>query len=159
MHGSIATNGYRAHLDPELGEGCLFCSQPETLAHLFVECPRLAPVFVLLRAWFQGLGEVFSFVLFIFGPRYVAKNKAVHTLLNFLSGTAKLAIWLTRRNRAQDQGAVEPAAMLEGLLKARLRVEHSYYRMTDNLSAFDRIWAVGGVLCSVGEDGDLLVNF
>ncbi|KAJ3608922.1 hypothetical protein NHX12_023450 [Muraenolepis orangiensis] len=99
VHGAIATNRYRAHLDPELGEGCIFCSEVETLEHLFVQCPRLSALFVLLKSWFQGLGEEFSFILFIFGPKYSAKKKGVHTLLNFLSGAAKMAIWLTRRNR------------------------------------------------------------
>lgn len=96
VHGAIATNRYRAHLDPELGEECIFCSQTESLAHLFVECPRLSALVELLKLWFQRLGESFSFSLFIFGPKYSAKRKSVHTLLNFLSGSAKMAIWLTR---------------------------------------------------------------
>ncbi|KAJ3611229.1 hypothetical protein NHX12_021245, partial [Muraenolepis orangiensis] len=49
VHGAIATNRYRAHLDPELGEGCIFCSEVETLEHLFVQCPRLSALFVLLK--------------------------------------------------------------------------------------------------------------
>ncbi len=80
-------------------------------------------------------------------------------MLNFLSGSAKLAIWLTRKNRVQNVGSVDPVPVLEGLLKARIRVEHAYYRMTDNMLAFRQIWAVGGVLCSVGEDEELIVNF
>ena len=108
--------------------------------------------------WFQGFGEVFSFTLFIFGPKYCQRKKSAHTLINFISGAAKLAIWLTRKNQAQGIGSVEPVPVLEGLLKARLRVEHTYYRMTDNMLAFRQIWAVGGVLCSVGEDKELIVN-
>ena len=91
VHGAIATNRYRAHLDPELGEECIFCSQIETLVHLFIQCPHLSALFELLKRWFQGLGENFSFGLFIFGPKYCAKKKSVHTLVNFLSGSAKLA--------------------------------------------------------------------
>ncbi|KAJ3586493.1 hypothetical protein NHX12_012891, partial [Muraenolepis orangiensis] len=49
VHGAIATNRYRAHLDPELGEGCILCSEVETLEHLFVQCPRLSALFVLLK--------------------------------------------------------------------------------------------------------------
>ncbi len=56
VHGAIATNRYRAHLDPGVGEECLFCGQRETLTHLFVQCPRLSALFELLRGWFQGLG-------------------------------------------------------------------------------------------------------
>ena len=159
VHGAIATNRYRAHLDPELGEECIFCSQNETLEHLFIQCPRLCALFELLERWFRGLGELFVFDLFIFGPKYCAKKKDVHSLVNFVSGAAKLAIWLTRRNRAQSVGSVEPVLVLKGLLKARLRVEHAYYRMMDNVHGFGHVWAVGGVLCSVGGDGELNVSF
>ncbi|KAK0140342.1 hypothetical protein N1851_022699 [Merluccius polli] len=121
----LYSSRYRVHLDPEQREECMFCSQIETLAHLFIQCPRLAALFELLKRWFQGLGEDFSFGLFIFGPKYSAKKKSVHTLVNFLSGSAKLAIWLTRRNRAQSVGSVEPVLVLKGLLKARLRLDNS----------------------------------
>ncbi|KAJ3605666.1 hypothetical protein NHX12_027711 [Muraenolepis orangiensis] len=158
VHGAIATNRYRAHLDPELGEGCIFCSEVETLEHLFVQCPRLSALFVLLKSWFQGLGEEFSFILFIFGPKYSAKKKGVHTLLNFLSGAAKMSIWLTRRNRVQGVGSVALLPVLRGLLKARLRVEYTYYHLMDNIQAFSHMWAVGGCLCSVGGDGELRLH-
>ncbi|KAJ3582193.1 hypothetical protein NHX12_015766, partial [Muraenolepis orangiensis] len=141
VHGAIATNRYRAHLDPELEEGCIFCSEVETLEHLFVQCPRLSALFVLLESWFQGLGEEFSFILFIFGPKYSAKKKGVHTLLNFLSGAAKMAIWLTRRNRVQGVGSVALLPVLRGLLRARLRVEYTYYHLMDNIQAFSHMWA------------------
>ncbi|KAJ3586247.1 hypothetical protein NHX12_012647 [Muraenolepis orangiensis] len=78
-------------------------------------CPRLSALFVLLKSWFQGLGEeLFSFILFIFGPKYSAKKKGVHTLLNFLSSAAKMAIWLTRRNRVQDVGSGALLPVLQG---------------------------------------------
>ncbi|KAJ3599422.1 hypothetical protein NHX12_033385 [Muraenolepis orangiensis] len=102
VHGAIATNRYRAHLDPELGEGCIFCSEVETLEHLFVQCPRLNRV--------QGVGS----------------------------------------------GALLP--VLQGLLRARLRVEHTYYHLMDNIQAFSHMWAVGGCLCSVGGDGELRLH-
>ncbi|KAJ3614016.1 hypothetical protein NHX12_017593, partial [Muraenolepis orangiensis] len=141
VHGAIATNRYRAHLDPELGEGCIFFSEVETLEHLFVQCPRLSALFALLKSWFQGLGEEFSLILLIFGPKYSAKKKGVHTLLNFLSGAAKMAIWLTRRNRVQGVGSVALLPVLRGLLRARLKVEHTYYHLMDNIQAFSHMWA------------------
>ncbi len=35
VHGIIATNRHRAHLDPEVGVGCPFCIEQETVFHLF----------------------------------------------------------------------------------------------------------------------------
>ena len=54
---------------------------------------------------------------------------------------------------------MEPVPVLEGLVQARLRVEHAYYKMMDNLLFFSGLWAVRGVLCSVGEEGELVVSF
>ena len=108
---------------------------------------------------FQGLGETFSFNLFIFGPKYFAKKKYVITLLNFLSGSAKLATWLTRRNRTQNSGSTNAMMVFQGILKARLTVEHTFYMMMENMQDFPRVWAVGEVLCSVGRDEELIIKF
>uniref|UniRef100_H3BW47 Reverse transcriptase domain-containing protein n=1 Tax=Tetraodon nigroviridis TaxID=99883 RepID=H3BW47_TETNG len=150
---------HRAHMDPGVGEECLFCGETETLAHLFVRCSRLSGLFELLKGFFHGFGEVFSFDLFVFGPQYCSRKRYVHTLINFLTANAKLAIWLTCKNKAQGAGSVEPAAALKGLLKARLRVEHTYHKMTSNMLTFIQIWAVGRVLCSVGEQEELMINY
>ena len=102
--------------------------------------------------WFQGLGERFSFKLFIFGSKYAARKKSVHVLLNFLSGKAKLAIWKTRENWIQGLASVHPVLMLKGLLAARIRVEFAYYRLTGNLDDFFCTWGLDGVLCSVQDE-------
>ena len=87
VHRAIATYRYLVHLDPGTGKGCPFCSQTETLYHLFIQCSRLAGLFRHLQSWFQGFGEHFSFCLFIYGPRYSAKKKKVHTLINCQIGS------------------------------------------------------------------------
>ncbi|TWW53858.1 Transposon TX1 uncharacterized 149 kDa protein ORF 2 [Takifugu flavidus] len=139
-HGAIATNRYLVHLDPSTGDGCPFCSQSETIYHLFVQCPRLVGLFGQLQRWFLGLGEGFSFRTFIFGPHYRARRKAVHQLVNVLSGTAKLAIWKTRKNRVRGQGSEDVVAMMTGLLAARLRVEFNFYKLTGQIGTFEDIW-------------------
>lgn len=74
-------------------------------------------------------------------------------MLNIVSGSAMLAIWLKRKNRAVS--SVEQ----EGLLKARRSVEHACYMMADNVLGFCKICTVGTVFCSVGETGELTVSF
>lgn len=44
----------------------------------------------------------------------------------------------------RSMGSVEPERVFKGLLMARLKVEHAYYKMVDNLEAFILIWGVGG---------------
>ncbi|KAJ3583897.1 hypothetical protein NHX12_015394 [Muraenolepis orangiensis] len=49
-------------------------------------------------------------------------------------------------------GSVALLPVLRGLLRARLRVEYTYYHLMDNIQAFSHMWAVGGcfVLCGGG---------
>ena len=91
---------------------------------------------------FKGSVKVFLLVL----------NKSAHKLMNF-------RLWLTKKNQAQNVRSVEPGVVLEGLLRARLRVEHTYYRMTDDILTFVQIETVGWVLCTVGEQEQLIMNF
>lgn len=62
-----------------------------------------------------------------FGP------KNVHTLIKFVSGLAKQAIWISRKNRVCAVGRVDPEQMTEGLLVACLRVEYACYQAVDKL--------------------------
>ncbi len=83
VHGAIATNRYVVHIDPSVGVGCPFCIEVETVFHLFVQCTRLNELFTLLSQWFFGIGEAFSFEMFIYGPKYTEKRKSQLILLNF----------------------------------------------------------------------------
>lgn len=94
VHGIIATNRHIAHLDPQGGEGCPFCGEQETVFHLFLKCKRLQPVFCILEEWSHKLGEIFTPVFFIYGPKYSRRKREVHVLINFIFGKAKLAIWV-----------------------------------------------------------------
>ncbi len=117
VHGIIATNRHRAHLDPEVGVGCPFCIEQETVFHLFLKCERLQPLFCILEEWVHTLGEVFTPALFIYGPKYSKKRREVHVLINYLFGQAKLAIWLTRKHLLNDAGSTDVVSVLKGLLK------------------------------------------
>merc|ERR1712082_34436 len=109
-------------------------------------------VFDLLNTWFEGLGQVFSLETFIYGPKYSVAKKTIHTMLNFMSGMAKLSIWITRRNKVKGSGSIDPVQVLTGMVSARLRVEHAYYTLTNNIAGFNCFWAVGGVLCLPQEE-------
>lgn len=62
-------------------------------------------------------------------------------------------------NKVQWAGCVEPVLVLMGsLLRAERRVVDDFYKMTNDVMIFSRIWTVGGVLCSVGEDDELFLN-
>lgn len=83
VHGIIATNTYRAHTDPQIGNACPFCGETETIFHLFSQCMRLQPLFTQMEEWCQNMGEVFSIMSFIYGPKYSWNRKQIHVLINF----------------------------------------------------------------------------
>ena len=121
--------------------------------------PRLVDVFKMLQEWVEGLGEVFSVPLFVFEPKYSPKKRQTLVLFNFIFASAKLAIWKSRKNKLLEKGWTDPVRCLRGLVAVRLRVEHTYFRLTNNLDGFKAVWAVRQVLCSLGEDGSLVLHF
>ena len=112
-----------------------------------------------LQEWVGSLGEVFSVPLFVFGPKYSPKKRQTLVLINFIFASAKLAIWKSRKNKLLEKGWTDPVHCLRGLVAARLRVEHTYFRLTNNLDGFKAVWAVRQVLCSLQEDGSLVLHF
>ncbi|GAA6065567.1 inositol 1,4,5-triphosphate receptor associated 2-like [Tachysurus ichikawai] len=42
---------------------------------------------------------------------------------------AKLAIWMSKKNKMLDKAAVDVVAMFKGLVAARLKIDHAYYSM------------------------------
>lgn len=42
---------------------------------------------------------------------------------------------------------------------ARLRVEQTFYSLTSNLEQFRAQWGIRAVLCSLSEEGALVLNF
>ncbi len=50
VYGAVATNRHVVHLNPSVGVGCPFCSEVESLFHLFVQCLCLGDLFALLSS-------------------------------------------------------------------------------------------------------------
>ena len=53
----------------------------------------------------------------------------------------------------QGSGSVEPVQVLKGLVAARLRVEHAYYKLVGHLDAFCIFWTQG-VLCTIQNEDE-----
>lgn len=157
IHGIIATNRHRAHIDPTVRDECPFCFEHEDMYHLFLQCERLKPMFLLLEDWSKNLNFEFTLNGFIYGPKYKYQNRKTDVLINFLYGQAKLAIWLTRKERMNGGVSTDVNMTLKGLLSARLTVEFTYYKMVGDLDVFKHTWALNAVLCDL-EDGNLHMN-
>jgi len=100
---------------------------------------------------------VFSPVNFIFGLKYVAAKKKIMSLINFIVGEAKLAIWLTRKRKLKGECSVDPELMFKTLITARIRAEFAFYKMTNNVMVFNDIWGIEQMLCVVDEEENLII--
>lgn len=99
--------------------------------------------------------------MFIYGPKYTEKKeKSVDFIEFFLSGTAKLAIWKSRKNNLSGQSSLDVLKIFKVLVAARLRIEHAYYKIIKCVESFMYIWGINEVLCTVDDDDDdLLLTF
>ncbi len=102
LHGAVAVNAFISIINPEIDAGCPFCTERETIFHAFVNCARLEPLSLYLGSIFRNCNESFSMVLFIFGFKYVIKKIFICQLLNFVLGQAKLAIYVSRKTKVEQ---------------------------------------------------------
>lgn len=82
------------------------------------------PLLSQLEEWCGVLGEVFTPMLFIYGPIYNKNKKPMHVLLNFLFRQAKMAIWLSRKGKINNTESTE--VILKGLIISRIKVEYAF---------------------------------
>jgi len=118
LHGAVAVNAFISVINPNVSNGCPFCKKRETIFHCFMECSRLGYFFDFLKLLFNKLNEVFTVQSFIFGFRYVAKNRIKCQLLNFIIGEAKMAIYLSRKNKIEGSEGCEAVSILKNRIKS-----------------------------------------
>ena len=92
-------------------------------------------------------GEVFSETSFVYGAGYGKTNRIKWELLNFLSGEAKFAIYITRRNRVEDRPGQDPLCMWLGGIRCRIRLEFMFYSAMDDLQIFQGLWGYRDLIC------------
>lgn len=157
IHGILATGRLLHKIDPSISSECVFCSQEETVFHAYSDCERLVPLFQLLSNLLQSLGVLFTRLMFIFGVPYRQKHSNVCVLINFLLGQAKLAVLKSRKNRLAGLGLTEVVRLFRVLVVSRLKVDFAYFKLVSDLQGFQVKWCVGEAVCSVSEEGNLVV--
>ncbi len=97
LHSVLATNTFVSKFNEMVIPECYFCKASDTVFHLFCECSRLTPLFVLSEKLIMKLGFSFTKTLCIFGCKYKQSWRERCVLANFLLGQAKLAILKTHQ--------------------------------------------------------------
>ena len=152
LHGAIASNAFTSIINPAVSNQCPFCNTRETTFHIFSDCERLTTLFSLLTRVFRGFNQTFSATSFIGGVGYNKQNKRKWQLLNFIVGEAKMAIYVSRRNKMKCLSCVDVATVWRCNLRCRLRLEFSFYKLLTDLQSFSDIWCYKNILCAVLND-------
>ncbi|TWW54086.1 Transposon TX1 uncharacterized 149 kDa protein ORF 2 [Takifugu flavidus] len=153
LHGAVTLNALLSRMNAAVSDQCPFCSGRETVFHTYSECERLTVLFNVMKGVFNGFKETFSIRTFIFGAGYNSKaacNK--WQLLNFICGEAKMAIYVSRKNKISKTGDSEAASVWRCNVRCRLTLEFGFYKMMNDLGKFQDIWCHKNVLCTVTED-------
>ncbi|CAM4453421.1 unnamed protein product [Lepidochelys kempii] len=154
LHGAVSTGVFLTQFTP-IPDTCPFCNVRETLAHVYLECARLQPLFrlltnILLRFWLHFSPHLFIYTLPIRGP-----TKSRDLLVNLLLALAKTAIYKTREGRLAHEVSCDCRAFFRSSVHSRIRAEFLWAASTDSLYTFKERWALSGVLCSVTPSGSL----
>ena len=140
---------------------CPLCqADSETLQHLFLFCPIVRPVWLVLDGWLSA----------IWGKRFVSTARSVlfyqmsgiddadiRTLVAVTSAELKFSIW-TARNRAKFENKLVTSDALRKLftyaVKSRIQADH--IRLDEG--AFADLWCRAGVLADVGLNDGLYIK-
>ncbi|KAI4899661.1 hypothetical protein NFI96_033222 [Prochilodus magdalenae] len=152
LHGIVSVNSFISVLNPEVSHECPFCLDRETVFHAFMRCFRLRPLFRVLQNVFTGFSLVFTPQAFIIGTTYVRSQRSKCQLLNFILGQAKLAIYVSRKNKMSQSSDHDATQVFTRLVRARVKVDFNYYRSMKDLDSFKLVWCSEDVVCSVEED-------
>lgn len=83
--------------------------------------------------------EKFSKHLFILGFSYSQKRRVKCQLFNFVFGQAKMAMYLSRRNKIEESLDFDINTVFVRMVKARLKVDFDFYSTTNNVEEFINI--------------------
>ncbi|CAM4670802.1 unnamed protein product [Lepidochelys kempii] len=122
LHGAASTGVFLTRFTP-IPDTCPFCNVRETLAHVYLECARLQPLFrfltnILLRFWLHFSPHLFIYTLPIHGP-----TKSRDLLVNLLLALAKTAIYKTREGRLAKEASCNCRAVFRSSVYSRIRAE------------------------------------
>uniref|UniRef100_A0A3B5R4A8 Reverse transcriptase domain-containing protein n=1 Tax=Xiphophorus maculatus TaxID=8083 RepID=A0A3B5R4A8_XIPMA len=158
LHGAIATTSFLAIISPGVVNECPFCRLSESVFHVFIDCARLPVFFTVLSTFFSLFSVVFTSSVFINGFPHSKATRFKSRILNYLLSEAKMAIYLTRRDKMQAGPHLSIIDVWKINVKARLRLEFCFYKATGNLKEFVDLWGFENRLCSISEQNELEYN-
>lgn len=126
--------------------------QRETVFHAFMNCFRLHPFFRVLENIFNPFNVIFTPQVFIPGFTYKKKERFKCHLITFILGQAKMAIYITIRNKLTQNTQYDVTKTFLKLVKTRIIIDFNFYKSMRNLEMFKLTWCYKEAVCSVLND-------
>ena len=95
----------------------------------------------------------FSEKVFIFGAGFKKYNVIKWQLVNFLLGEAKMAVYVSRRNKAEGRTGHEATPVFLCNVRARIWLEYRFYKAIGDLDAFKQHWCYNNIISVFDNDG------
>lgn len=73
-------------------------------------------------------------------------------LLNFIVGEAKMAIYLSRKNKIEDKDGTDAIVLWRRNVRFRLQLEFSFFKTMNDFKSFTTIWCYKNVICTILND-------
>ncbi|CAM4628435.1 unnamed protein product [Lepidochelys kempii] len=129
----------------------------DNLAHAYLECARLQPLFwllqnLLLRFWLHFSPHLFIFAHPVRGPTKSRDH------VNLLLALAKVTIFNTRRRMLNEGVLCDCGAYFCSSLVSRIQAEFLWAASACSLDTFEEQWTLSGVLRSVSPSGFLVLH-
>ncbi|CAM4693850.1 unnamed protein product [Lepidochelys kempii] len=157
LHGAVSTGVYLPWFTP-IPDACPFCGMRETLAHVYLQCVRLQPLFWLFQNLDKRFWLHFSLHLFIYAHPVHGSTKSRDLLINLLLVMAKVAIYNTRERRLAEGGLRDCGACFCSFIHSSIWVEFLWAASAGSLDAFEEQWALFGILYLVSPSGSLVLT-
>ena len=93
------------------------------------------------------------------GADHKKKEKEKWQLLNFLSGEAKMAIYVSRRNKMEGREGQDVIEVWRVNVKSRLWLEYRFFKQNNDFSTFKEVWAFKNILCCFQNNELLFAQF
>ena len=107
---------------------------------------NIANVFIS-TCCFSKCGKFISKLLFFLGFRYTRHQKHKCRLLNFVVGQAKVAVYVSRRKKVEEDFTVEPVIVCVNIMKSRILIHFNFQKATVDLDSFEPVWCLSHVFC------------
>lgn len=133
---------------------CVLCETlPETVMHLFVECPVVKPLFNVIDQWCKRLTATdrsvltHDFIKYHLLPIKLRDQDVFNTLVAIVS-EFKYAVWMCRLLKKYDQKNITSNSLILFFIsKLKLRIQSDFKRF--DLITFIDTWVISGFFCGV----------